>query len=101
MKHATGLARSAQEWLNTEREKQPDGGAVKHLTRRQPRGGASWSSPHSLTFRAEIVHAATQAIRWTSEDMSLGEMHTTQRNSLLRAMDTSIQVQRTHTHVHY
>ncbi len=69
IKHSTGLARSdagMAKCRETGRERQRDRGAVKHLTHCQPRGGASWGSPHLPTLLAENVHAATQAIRWTS-----------------------------------
>lgn len=53
IKHSAGLPRSdagMAKHIETGRERLSDRGAVKHLTHCQPQGGASWSSPHSLTL---------------------------------------------------
>lgn len=93
IKHSTGLARSdagMAKQRETGRERQADRGAVKHLTRCQSQGGASWSSPHSLALLQEISMLQLGQLDKHLGHESGGTCIHTQRNSFLHAMNTPV-----------
>lgn len=100
IKHSTGLARSdtgMAKHRETDREKQADRGAVKHLTCCQPQGGLSWNLPHSIKLLQKMSMLQIKQLDRRRTQRSGGNARThTQRNSFVHAMSTSIQA---YTHI--